>query len=253
MLPTGHHPGATSAGRGRGRVAQPQRPMARGSVDGDLRRADTEVVRLRIALVAPLLPLGMFISGCGSSEDATGDVSDASTGSMASDDSGSPPPEETAHECDTDCRAERRAQRCRTFLSGVTLRYDITAEPADAGREIGLHMTLVNRTGTRLAGSTAGTLRVSPGPPSNRISWGGSSADEVYQKPGTASRREVWHERQPPGWHPVGDRVTSFDFSTYAYAPGHGTVACFMPAAVRAPRGLVVGHPSGRWMQQSHR
>ena len=68
-------------------VAQPQRPMARGSVDGDLRRADTEVVRLRIALVAPLLPFGTLISGCGSSEDATGDVSGASTGSMASDDS----------------------------------------------------------------------------------------------------------------------------------------------------------------------
>ena len=56
-----------------------------------------------------------------------------------------------------------------------------------------------------------------------------------------------------PGRRLVGRRVTTFDFSTYLYPPGRGTVACFMPAHVVAPPGLVVGHPSGIWKQRSSR
>lgn len=61
----------------------------------------------------------------------------------------------------------------------------------------------------------------------------------------------MWHDRKPPGWHPMGDRVTDFDFYTYVYAPGPGTVTCDVPATVTAPPGLVEGHPSGRWSQES--
>ncbi len=94
-------------------------------------------------------------------------------------------------------------------------------------------------------------MRIEPDPRRNQLSWGGSSADELWQKPGSVVRREVWHDRQPPGWHPVGDRVTSFDFYTYVYAPGPGTVACQVPATIVADPQLVADHPVGRWRQQS--
>jgi hypothetical protein len=52
-------------------------------------------------------------------------------------------------------------------------------------------MTLANRSTSRLGGSTGGLLRVDPDPRSNRIRWGGSSADELWQKPGSVTQREV--------------------------------------------------------------
>jgi hypothetical protein len=203
-------------------------------------------MRLAATLSATsVLALGVLANGCDTSDEAErrpGDHTSApSPASRSSEPSG----------CDRQCRAARKAERCRHFLSGVRLHYDITAVPTAGGREIGLRMRLENRTDARIEGSTSGVLRVAPGPPSNRISWGGSSADELYQKPGTTERRPVWDERQPPGWHPVGDTVTSLDFSTYSYAPGPGTTVCLIPATVRAPRGLVVGHPTGRWTQES--
>ena len=203
-------------------------------------------MRLAARLCATsVFALGILATGCDASEGTRAEPADRTSDR-------SPGSRSAKHEdCDRQCRAERQQERCREFLSGVRLRYDISAVPTAGRREIGLHMTLENRTDGRIAGSTFGVLRVAPGPPSNRISWGGSSADELSQKPGTILRRQVWHDRQPPGWHPVGDKMTSFSFTTYAYAPGAGSTACFIPAAVRAPRGLVVGHASGRWTQES--
>jgi len=204
-------------------------------------------MRLTPALAAQsLVVLGVLVGGCGSEESVarSGDAAPSTTPTA----SGST--EET--ECDKQCHADIRAERCRKFIADIGLRYDITAVPTSGGREIGLHMTLENRADGMVSGSTGGVLRVAPGPPSNRIAWGGSSADELYQRRGTTSRDQIWDDRHPPGWHPVGDHVTSFDFSTYLYAPGPGVTLCWVPATVHAPRGLVAGHPSGRWTQQSH-
>ena len=111
-------------------------------------------------------------------------------------------------------------------------------------------MIVVNRSDTRLSGDTSGSMRVEPGRRDNGIRWGGSSSDVLWQRPHTTSEREVWHERRPPGWHPVGEQVTAFSYDAYSYAPGRPVLVCHFPAAVEAPRGLVDGHPSGRWTQQ---
>ena len=178
---------------------------------------------LFVFLLALLISL---ISGCGDSPDDE-PRSESGQASLDGEYTDRVPSEDAVQTCDADCRAERRAEyeakvaeRCRALLDRVSLTYRITATPSAGGNEIGLHMTLENESEVRLAGSTGGVLQVSPGPKSNQINWGGSSADELYQKPGTTTSREVWHDRQPPGWHPVGDRVTSFSFYTYTYAPG---------------------------------
>ncbi|KAA1429399.1 hypothetical protein [Nocardioides antri] len=195
------------------------------------------------ALLPPLLLVCLLTSGCGSSDESARGPAEATNAQSSADPSGRP--ERRAE------REEREAARCRELLPRVRLTYRITATDATDGSEIGLRMVLVNRSDVTVAGSTAGTLEVSAGSRSSRISWGGSSADELSLKPGTTLRREVWHDRKPPGWHPVGDRVTRFGFYAYTYAPGPGTVTCFIPATIVAPRGLVEGHPSGRWTQES--
>ena len=204
-----------------------------------------------------LVVLAFLASGCDSPDESAASSARESSPSSAGTTSGASPTC-SAEKCAAERRAERKAerraeqaQRCRDFLDKVDLTYRITATPAEGGSEIGLHMILVNRSQGVLSGSTAGALRVAPGPPSNRISWGGSSADDLWVKPGTTTRREVWHERRPPGWHPVGDRVTSFHFYTYTYGPRPGFYTCFIPATIVAPRGLVDAHASGRWSQKS--
>ena len=204
--------------------------------------------------LSSLLFSGVLVAGCGNAGDSPprADRQPTSATSTSPSGDGARPP------CDGGCRAERRAERtareaerCAPFLSRVEPRYRITATPTAGGSAIALRMTLANRSTSRLAGSTGGLLEVDPNPRVNRISWGGSSADELWQKAGSTTRREVWHDRRPPGWHPVGDKVTSFDFYAYVYAPGPGTVVCDIPATVVAPRHLVEGHPSGRWRQES--
>lgn len=208
-------------------------------------------MRLRTQLVAhQLLIVGALASACGDAGDAKAGTDEAGTPATSDSPSAS---------CDRECRAAQRradrmakaAARCQALLPDVHLTYRITAAPVTGGNEIGLRMTLANRSDAFVQGSTAGTLKVDAGGARSRISWGGSSADELYQNPGTAESRPVWHDRMPPGWYPVGTRVTSFDFSTYTYAPGRGEVLCWLPARVVAPPGLVSGHPSGRWTQQS--
>jgi hypothetical protein len=212
---------------------------------------------MRPRTVSGLLSLlfsGVLVVGCGDAGDSSADADQqptAATSASPSGDGGGPT-------CDSGCRSERRAERrareaerCAPLLSKVPLSYRITATPTDGSSTFGLWMTLANRSSSRLAGGTGGLLMVDPDPRKNRISWGGSSADEIYQRPGSTTRREVWHDRQPPGWHPVGDRVASFEFDTYVYAPGAGIVVCHIPASVVAPPRLVEGHPSGRWRQES--
>lgn len=206
-------------------------------------------MRLRTApALSSLLLSSALIGACGDADDTSGRAEREPTVS----DSASP-------SCDAGCRSERRAERrareaerCDSLLSQVHLSYRITATPTDGGSAIGLWMTLENRSSKSFGGSTVGLLKVDPDPRKNQISWGGSSADELYPEPRSTTRQEVWHDRQPPGWHPVGNRVTSFDFDTYVYAPGPGVVVCHIPATVSAPPHLVVGHPSGRWRQESN-
>ena len=212
-------------------------------------------MRLRTApALSSLLLSSALIGGCGDADDSAPRADREPTAAATSS---SPPGDDASPKCDAAClsaRAERKtraAERCKSLLSRVHLSYRITATPTDGGSAIGLWMTLENRSPDSFGGSTTGLLKVDPNPRKNQISWGGSSADELYPEPGTTTRQEVWHDRQPPGWHPVGNRVTSFDFDTYVYAPGPGVVVCHIPATVSAPPHLVVGHPSGRWRQES--
>ena len=208
-------------------------------------------MRLRTAsALSSLVFSGVLVGGCGDAGDTAARAARKPTGAATS----VSPSGDGAPTCDAGCRAERRARavkRCASLLSRVDLSYRISATPTAGGSTIGLRMTLTNRSKSRLTGSTGGLLKVDPDPRTNQINWGGSSADELWQKPGSTARREVWHDRKPPGWHPVGDRVTSFDFYAYVYAPGPGTVVCHIPATIVAPPRLVEGHPSGRWRQES--
>ena len=202
--------------------------------------------------------LCVLVAGCGSQNGDPGAAAPTTT-PAASESESSQSPSAAPSTLSPEERAEKRAARrkkrearearlCAPFLSDVSLTYEITATPTDRGQEIGLRMTLDNRSDTRLSGASGGELRVAPGRRQHRIAWGGSSADTIYQGPRSYTERDVWHERQPPGWRPVGERVTSFQFYAYTFAPKNLT--CDIPAMIVAPPGLVDGHPAGRWTQQ---
>lgn len=204
--------------------------------------------------------LVVVVVGCGS-ERADPDAAAPTKAPSGSESEASQSPSATPSTLSAEERAEERAQRrekrearaarlCAPFLSDISLTYEITATPTDRGQEIGLRMTLENRSDTRLSGDSGGELRVAPGGRHYGIAWGGSSADTIYQGPRSYTERDVWHERQPPGWRPVGERVTSFRFYASTFAPKN--VTCDIPARVVAPPGLVNGHPSGSWTQQPY-
>jgi hypothetical protein len=208
-----------------------------------------------VPALSSLLFSAAVVAGCGDSGDTTADADEKPTAASSS----APPAEgEASPTCDDACRAERRAEReariaerCAPVLSQVDLTYRITATPTTGGSTIALWVTFENGSADELNGSMGGVLKVDPHPRANQISWGGSSADEISLQPGSTTEREIWHDRRPPGWHPVGERVTSFDFYTYVYSPGPRSEACHLPATITAPPGLVADHPSGRWRQHS--
>lgn len=208
-------------------------------------------MRMAARALASMAALAM-VSGCAEDSPARTDPDPAVVTTSETRPSRAPdrPP------CDAKCQAKREQRRvenerrCAPLVGSVELTWRITATPTDRGQEIGLRMLVVNRSDARLSGDTSGVMRVEPGRRDNGIRWGGSSSDVLWQRPHTTTDREVWHERRPPGWHPIGDRVTAFSYDAYSYAPGRPVLVCHFPATVEAPRGLVEDHPSGRWIQQ---
>lgn len=207
-------------------------------------------MRLGARLAAPVVFVGALVAACGDGGDSTTEPDPLGSGEAS--DSASPT-------CDRACRAAQRraerkalaAARCRELRSEVDLTYRFTATPVAGGKEVRLHLTVANRSDAEVDGATSGEFEVDEGHGPDRITWGGSSSDELYLEPGSVATAEALGRQ--PDQHPIGRRVTWFDFSAYLYAPGRGVVACFMPARVVAPPGLVAGHPSGRWTQRSSR
>lgn len=214
---------------------------------------------MRLGTAALLLVMAGVATGCGTAQDASPGSVTPSTVPSESDSrsSSSDAPTGLSAEERAQRRAERQAkreaevaERCDPLLARLDLSYRITATPVARGTEIGLHMSLANRTEHTLYGGTAGAMRLDPG--RGALAWGGSSADEMQLKPGTTLERQVWHERLPPGTNQIGERVTSVTFYTYLYAPKPGgLLACYLPATIEAPRGLVDSHAAGHWSQPS--
>ena len=213
---------------------------------------------MRLGTAVLLLAVLWPAAGCGEAEDPGPESAPLTT--VPSQDDGRVPsaaPTELSAEERAQRRAERQAkreaevaERCDPLLASLDHAFQITATPVEGGTAIGLRLRLANRTEHTLNGGTAGVMKLDPG--RGALAWGGSSADEMQLKPGTTLRRQVWHERLPPGKNPLGDRVTSFTFYTYLYAPKPGgTLACYLPATIEAPRGLVDGHAAGRWTAPS--
>ncbi|MFC6287254.1 hypothetical protein ACFP3Q_08615 [Nocardioides sp. GCM10027113] len=115
-----------------------------------------------------LLGAAGLLAGCGGGDEPAAPAVDVPT-------RGAPDAEPTPG-CDADCRAERRADRearrlakeqeqCAPLLSQVDLDFRITATPVAGGSEIGLHLTVDNRSAVRLSGDHGGLLRVASGQP----------------------------------------------------------------------------------------
>ena len=90
-----------------------------------------------------------------------------------------------------------------------------------------------------------------PRQPASRIEWGGSGADLAGAPPRSTSTSPIYNIAGLKLRAAPGAKVRLLGVSTVLYmAPGG--MPCNLPAVMRAPRGLVVRHPAGRWFLTAH-
>jgi hypothetical protein len=145
---------------------------------------------------------------------------------------------------------------CTDVVRSVRITYTIRSKPTPRGHELRVAMTLDNRLDWYFGGITVGGFNVAGDPRARHdpptASWGGSSADTFSARPMTKRTRRLLTGVSLRG-RPEADEITEFGawadvFIAKTPKPSSdlGPV-CNMPTHVRAPQGLVAGHPDGTW------
>jgi hypothetical protein len=141
---------------------------------------------------------------------------------------------------------------CDEFRELVKVTYQVVSRPADVGNRIWVRLHISNPTPFPLYGVSSGWMvvtRTATGS-SDHLEWGGSSSDVTGAAPGSASKTDVYDAIGHPLLAHPGARITHLGVSTrLANERGNAPFGdgCDLPARMRAPRGLVSDHPSGRW------
>ena len=142
---------------------------------------------------------------------------------------------------------------CTRLRSQVHVTYELRREPGPTGQRLWVELRLVNRSGLDLSGSSGGQVRVthpvlSPRQPAH-IDWGGSAFDTIGVGPRSTSVRPIYHVLNTKLDVHDDSRVELFGVYTgLADVHPRGEMrTCSFPADMRAPAGLVVYHPCGRW------
>lgn len=196
---------------------------------------------ISVACIAAL----MLAAACGQS--ARREPSPAGESSM-------PSPEQATADAPTGGETRRRAPRKVDACAGVekpaTVIYTIHTRPTTAGKELWVTLTVHNGLSRGLyvqVGGALGVTEVNPGT-APLVLWGGSSADVIKIRPDGEWTHEVVSAGPQPLSIPATARVSGISaYASLFPVRGRGHV-CSAPARVKAPRGLVVGHPDGNWV-----
>lgn len=138
---------------------------------------------------------------------------------------------------------------CREYEKKVRLVYTVVARHTASGKELTVRLTLHNDFERHLLGDIGGAMAVTertPGSPS-RYEWGDSPQDVVAVRALTTRRVSITNLGVKPLSVPAGARVSVLGVWSRLGPSRTGREPCWLPARVRAPRGLVIGHPGGRW------
>lgn len=145
--------------------------------------------------------------------------------------------------------AVAHGQFCREYAKKVRLVYTVVSRHTASGNHLTVTLTVHNDFERHLLGDIGGAMAVterSPGSPP-RYEWGDSPNDVVAVRALTTRRVPITNLGAKPLSVPTGARVSVLGVWSRLGPSRTGREPCWLPAQVRAPRGLVIGHPGGRW------
>ena len=189
-------------------------------------------LRHRPAWLAVVLFLAV---ACSTGESSSGPRSDV-TSSGASPSADAPP-------------AVAHGQFCKEYEKKVRLVYTVVSRRTASGRDLTITLAVHNDFERHLLGDIGGAMAVterSPGSPP-RYEWGDTPNDVVGVRALTTRRVQITNLGAKPLSVPAGARVSVLGVWSRLGPSRTGREPCWLPAQVRAPRGLVIGHPGGRW------
>lgn len=188
--------------------------------------------------------VALVTSACGETATESGSPQSDKSSSSQTEPNGEPRAEAQAKDkADKRIRQQRREARCAELGQSVSVGYRVMTRPIATGKEIWLMITVRNDTDHYVGGPFGGRLWVTaahPGQP-RPMNWGGSSSDEAGAEPHTTFAHRVLNLNGRPLRTPADARVSNIDLDYTSLQ------LCPMPVRMRAPRGLVTEHPSGRW------
>lgn len=138
---------------------------------------------------------------------------------------------------------------CRQYEKQVRLVYTVVARRTVSGTDLSVRLTVHNGSERHLLGDIGGAMAVTgqrPGSPP-LYEWGDSPNDLIGVSALTTRRVLISNLATKPLTVPAEAKVSVLGVWSRLGPSRTGRAPCWLPAQVRAPRGLVVGHPSGRW------
>ena len=138
---------------------------------------------------------------------------------------------------------------CSEYEKKVRLVYTVVSRRTASGQDLSVTLAVHNDFDRHLLGDIGGAMAAtepSPGSPP-RYEWGDSPNDVVGVRALTTRRVPIASLGVKPLSVPAGARVSVLGVWSHLGPSRTGREPCWLPAQVRAPRGLVVGHPDGRW------
>jgi hypothetical protein len=144
---------------------------------------------------------------------------------------------------------------CREYEKQVRLVYTVVSRRTASGKDLTITLTVHNGSERHLLGDIGGAMAVTmrgPGSPP-LYEWGDSPNDVVGVHALTTRRVLISNLGTKPQPVPADAKVSVLGVWSRLGPSRTGREPCSLPADVRAPRGLVIGHPDGRWSLSARR
>ena len=189
-----------------------------------------------------LLAVLFLAAACSAGESPSGARSDVTSGGASSPTVDVPP-------------AETHDAFCGRYEKKVRLVYTVVSHRTASGKDLTITLTVHNGFERHLLGDIGGAMAVTmrnPGSPP-RYEWGDSPNDVVGAQALTTHRVLISNLGVKPLSVPAEAKVSVLGVWSRLGPSRTGRAPCSLPAQVRAPRGLVIGHPGGRWFLSTRR
>jgi hypothetical protein len=144
---------------------------------------------------------------------------------------------------------------CREYEKKVRLVYTVVSRRAGSGKVLTIRLTVHNGSDRHLLGDIGGAMAVTGQRPgsSTRYEWGDSPDDVIGVRALTTRRVLMSNLGAKPLAVPADARVSLLGVWSRLGPSRTGREPCRLPADLRAPRGLVLGHPDGHWTLSARR